>query len=215
MNLIGAIIGGSLGGFIGAAVWAGIAYKTGYEIGWIAWAIGGIVGFCVGVGSNGKGNKFGIIAVIITILSLLGGKYATVELLIQKELGNESEFLQSAIDGLDEEMTVSYVADEIIVDLESAGTEIAWPNVENLSEEPSIKEGYPAQIWTQAEERWNAKSEQEKETYRNEIVESMRQNMHLVRDYISRTGFMESFGLMDLIFFALAIGTAYKVAAET
>jgi uncharacterized tellurite resistance protein B-like protein len=38
---------GLAGGFAGAALWTGVFRLTGYETGWIAWGVGGLVGYTV------------------------------------------------------------------------------------------------------------------------------------------------------------------------
>ena len=45
---------GLIGGAIGAAVWAGVVAVTQYEIGWIAWGVGGLVGYAVAAGNSDK-----------------------------------------------------------------------------------------------------------------------------------------------------------------
>ena len=128
MNIIGGIIGGVLCGIIGAAIWAGISYGTGYEIGWIAWGVGGLVGLGCAWGSKGSGALPGTVAIIVTLLSILGGKYAAVELSIRKEIGSETEAVQSALAELqDDELVVSYLSDEIIEDRSSRGETVEWP----------------------------------------------------------------------------------------
>lgn len=69
------ILGGSIGGVLGMLAWGGIIYAADREIGWVAWGIGALVGFGVGVtaGDNG-GELSGIIAVVISLLSIFAGK---------------------------------------------------------------------------------------------------------------------------------------------
>lgn len=79
---------GMVGGAIGAAVWGGICYATDHEIGWIAWGIGALVGFCVRIASEHHEDGFlpGIIAAIISVLSICAGKYLAASLLVNKLL---------------------------------------------------------------------------------------------------------------------------------
>jgi hypothetical protein len=129
MNIIGCIIGGVIGGLIGAALWAGISYSTGYEIGWIAWGVGGLVGLGCGWGGKGGGTLSGTVAVIITILSILLGKYAAVDFAIRKEIGSETEVVQTALADLQhDEFVVSYLSDEIIGERSSRGETVEWPS---------------------------------------------------------------------------------------
>ncbi len=61
---------------LGAFVWMAIAIGIGWEFGFIAWAIGGAIGFASTMTSC-KGNKIGAYCAILAILSIMGGKYFT------------------------------------------------------------------------------------------------------------------------------------------
>jgi phosphate/sulfate permease len=75
--MVKGIIGGLIAAVIGAGVWAAIAYFTGYEIGWIAWGIGALVGFVAAkAAGDDAGDGLGIVAAVIAVLAILGGKYA-------------------------------------------------------------------------------------------------------------------------------------------
>lgn len=214
MNMLGGLIGGALGGLIGAAVWAGIAYTTGYEIGWIAWGVGVLVGFGVTRGGKGRGVPAGVLAVGITILSILAGKYAVIDLVLRKELGNQSEATASALASLDnEEHLISWVADDLIEALEARGETVDWPaGVEPTEAEKEAD--YPPPIWTQAKTKWDGWNEQERQAYRDQVAENIRQNVAAFFQHGSTALLLGSFGLMDLVFFGLAVVTAFKIAAR-
>lgn len=82
-----AAAGGS--GLLGAVIWGAIAYFAHVEVGYVAWAIGGLVGFSVRVGAGEMDEGFaGVIAAIGSVISILLGKllsvYFVVTYLIQK-----------------------------------------------------------------------------------------------------------------------------------
>lgn len=77
------VIAGGVAGLIGAAVWAAVAYYANLEIGWIAWAVGGLVGFAVAA-AGGSGGAGGLIATLITIVAICGGKVAAVNFALDK-----------------------------------------------------------------------------------------------------------------------------------
>ena len=59
---------------------------SGYELGWIAWAVGGLVGFGVLLGSGGeKSSSGGVVAVAIAVIALMAAKYTTVQLLLSDD----------------------------------------------------------------------------------------------------------------------------------
>ena len=215
MNSLGGLIGGVVGGVVGASIWAGISYGTGYEIGWIAWGIGGLVGFGFAVGTRGSGGVHaGIGAVAVTVLSLLGGKYAAVELAIRDELGSKSEFIESAVADLaNDELMVSYLADDIIQLRVSRGEPVDWPPGVDPAEADEETE-YPPEIWAEAQPKWDRMSGQERQASRDEVAERIRFNVGTYFDEVSKYGFTSSFGMMDLLFFGLAIVTAYQIAGR-
>jgi hypothetical protein len=96
---------GLVAGAIGAGIWAVIAYFTGFELGWIAWGVGLLVGVGVAIGNKGEGSvPAGVLAAVLAILSVVGGKYAMVRMVIP----DEGELVASTIAALeDEELVVS------------------------------------------------------------------------------------------------------------
>ncbi len=216
MRLIGAIIGGVIAGAIGGAIWAGIAYGTGYEIGWIAWIIGGMVGFGVAAGGKMGGPIAGGVAVIITIASLLGGKYAAVELTLNKEF-DAGAIADEILEDMTTEQVVSYIADQVHEERTAAGETFQWPDGVDPSAATKASE-YPPEIWADAQTRWKAMSPSDRATYREELQDSMRADMEaamtMFRGEIAKEGFLQSFGLFDIVFFGLAIVTAFKIAAS-
>ena len=218
MNLIGGATGAVIGGAIGAAIWAGIAVGTGYEIGWIAWGVGILAGLGAFLGAKRQGSPaVGGIAVLVAIVALLGGKYATVQLLIDKELGNEQQIIAEEIRRLDDpEVLMSYVADEVVQEYIQADRPVNWPA--GVDPDFAYAAGdYPADVWTDAEARWSALSDTERAAYRADLEESIRVNitagLPLYRADIAKQGFLNSFSPMDAIFFLLAIVTAFKLGA--
>lgn len=217
-NLVGGIIGAVVAGLIGAGIWTGIAYGTGYEIGWIAWGVGALVGFGALMGARSEASPMlGGIAVIVAILALLAGKYITIELLIDKEIGDGSQYLQEAIDALDDpEYLTSYIADVVAIEYETEGKPVEWPSGVDPDTASESWE-YPADVWADAESRWDAMSDEDREQYSQDIEQDIRDNfsedLEYLRSEAASQGFFQSFGLFDAIFFFLAIGTAYKLAA--
>ena len=125
MNIPKAIIAGVIAGGIGAFLWAGISYGTGYEIGWLAWGIGAVVGVAVLQGGGAEPSPLGgLVAVVITLVSICGGKYMAVEWTVSDFLSEDSELMASI--GTDEHLT-SLLADEVIEDRMANGKPVKWP----------------------------------------------------------------------------------------
>ena len=214
MVKLGAIVGGAVAGTVGALIWAGIAYFTGYELGWIAWAVGGLVGFGVLVGSAGeRSNTAGVVAVVVAVVALLGAKYMTVQML----LGNDAEITDAFVSGLQEdELVISYLADDVAAQFADEGRPVDWPAGVDPSQATTRVE-YPPDVWNAAQGRWDNMSHTEREQFRADLTEMVSANvteaMDAIRGELTQVGFMGSFGPLDLIFFGLAVVTAYKVAA--
>lgn len=216
MGLLGGFIGGMVGGLVGALVWAGISYGMGYEFALIGIAIGAMVGFGVGVGDRGQsGSIAGILAALITIGAILGGKYLAVEFILSKGL-SEAELKEIGEEAVnDHELVLSFIADEIVTERQEAGGTIAWPPGAD-SEYPSTRADYPVDIWLEAGSRWTRMSHQEQVEFRQFVRESVMDGVQTYlresRDEAARFGFMHSFSPVDAIFFLIAISVAFKVA---
>jgi hypothetical protein len=211
-KLLGGLIGGAIGGLIGAAIWAGIAYGTGYEIGWIAIGVGALVGFGVLLVSKGSlGPVGGVLAVVISIAALLGGKYAAVELQLRHELEAAGIGDPSNVVIDDEELLISYVADQVVEEYQAEGKPVNWPRL--TMEEPEEEADYPPDVWADAVTRWETMSDAERDEFRRGIERMVSDNLTQVLADARSQGFKASFGILDIVFFLLAIVTAYKLGA--
>ncbi|MEZ6040656.1 MAG: hypothetical protein R3C20_09120 [Planctomycetaceae bacterium] len=206
-NIIKCSIAALIGGAVRAAIWAGITYATNHEIGWIAWGIGLLVGISVRFAA-GESDGFvpGTIAVLGAILALLAGKYAAVHLLVNHELSNADTITVTS-----EDMCVG-IADEVVEEWETAGKPVNWAPGMTVDEAGSEAD-YPADIWAEAEKRWNEIPPDEQESQLEERRAAIAMLTDMMRGQITDAGFKDSFNAMDLLFFALAVYTAFKVGS--
>ncbi len=205
------IITGFAAGIAGAGIWAIIVVLTGFEIGWIAWGIGGVVGAAVAWGSKGSFAAGGVIAVIITIVAIVGGKLATVEIVLGKDVKDINQTTAQIIQ--DDDYMISWIVTDIIYNMTQEGKKIDWPegvDPENITS----KADYPTEIWATAEESWNAGTDKKKADYRKVIEKQIEANVQLYTTETRKAGFLGSFGAIDIFFFVIAIGTAYKIASK-
>ncbi len=195
-NIGGALVG-LLAGAVGAIIWAGIAYFTGYEVGWVAWGVGLLVGGGVVLGSKGKASTSnGTVAVVITVLCLVGGKFAALHFSLQDTWSNELNLVS-------EEVLVSYVADGVIYQMQLEGMNVTYPA--GIDPQMACKQSdYPPLAWNRAEEIWGAMAPSERADFRGQIEAQ--------RSDVMQAGFKESFGIYDLLFFGLAMVTAFRLA---
>ena len=215
MSFNRAIIFGSITGAIGAALWAAIAYFANLEIGWLAWGIGVAVGLACVKGAGYGSKLIGTTAAVITLVAILLGKLATIELVINDEFGDPEVFVRESIAALNDETLTSYLADELIEELAGKGRPIEWPAGVD-PQYASTKADYPPEVWNSAAEQWNAFTPEQKQEYRQGIEASIREsfgeNFEDLQAEIRNQGFLHSFSLMDLVFFGLALYSAFAVA---
>jgi hypothetical protein len=224
MSLLKMVFGGAVAGLIGAAIWAAIGYFTGLEIGWIAWGIGMLVGVGVRVvGSQevavfdkvqrkmvrsrvgAEGPVAGMVAAVLAVVSVLAGKYALVQLFL-------SEPATSLQDYLEDEAMISSIADQIVVEQESAGRTVSWPS--GVSADEAYEEAdYPPEIWTEAESRWSALPAEERERFKKAQAQLLGDALENLEGAQS-TMFLASFGAFDLLWFGLAAVTAFRLGAS-
>ena len=80
-----AIIGALVGAALGALIWAGVATWTGLEIGWVAWGIGGLVGFGAAL-LGGVGMTTGVVCALLALVSIFAGKWIAVDAIAEREI---------------------------------------------------------------------------------------------------------------------------------
>jgi hypothetical protein len=212
------IIAGVVAGVVGAAIWAAISFYANMEIGYIAWGIGILVG--IAVAATGENSSLaGVTAVLITIVSLLGGKYAAVELAVQDMQAEMGDSLTDDF-GADLEITdeglQSFLAEKIAEKREADGEAIEWPEV--ADEEESAGAAFPEDIWAEAGKQLSKKTDDEKDSLREERKEQIKawaENFgQALADAAREEGFIASFSMFDLLFFGLAVATAWKIASR-
>jgi tellurite resistance protein len=216
MFQVSAVVGGLIGGAVGAFVWAAVVYFTEYEIGWIAWGVGGLVGYGVAAGNRDgtrSSTAAGVLAVAISIVAILAGKWAGVQMIMP----SDEEILEMATAGFDqEEYVVSYVADDVAAELEAAGRTVDWPSGVDPAT-ASAEADYPPEIWAEAELRWAGLTEQQKLVFQEDLETEVRDNVEAnlpeIRAAMAGGGFAGSFSPMDVVFFGLAMVTAFGVGS--
>ena len=80
-----AFIGALVGAALGALIWAGVATWTGLEIGWVAWGIGGAVGFGAAM-FGGIGSTTGAVCAVLALVSIFAGKWIAVDAIAEREI---------------------------------------------------------------------------------------------------------------------------------
>jgi len=210
---IGSLVG-LLAGLAGAAIWAAAVHFTGWEMSYLAWAIGLAVGLTVHRGAASLGPaKRGLLALVITLVAILGGKLVTSVLLAERAAADEVLAVEPDLLSVENpERVISYLADEVVLRRLEGGETVAWP--EGVDALFAAKEtDYPPEVWAEAVRLWEGKNLEARQRYIEEIRAS---SSHLVREQSEHSAwetFRASVGPMDLLFFALAVITAFKAGA--
>ncbi|NUQ52073.1 MAG: hypothetical protein HUU19_05170 [Phycisphaerales bacterium] len=214
MGALLGIIGGIVGGAIGAGAWGLIAYLTGYEIGWVAVGVGFVTGLGVAIGSKGRGGVMGgILAAIISLVAVAGGKFFAVEVAAQKYTKSSEFKNELASIEITDDMMVMYVADLVVADKTSRNETISWPTGVTADTAEEEKD-YPPELWKDAKARWVALDDATKEQYRMDVRRSIEQAATaMVNTLGAAEVFVQSFSFFDLLWAFLAVGAAFKVGS--
>ncbi len=194
-----AVFAGLIAAVVGGIVWAVIVVVTGYEVGWVAWAVGGVVGLTMAAVTPVRSRSLGMRAAVLAAVGLLVGKWLIVEIGARTTFANEvvadSELMSQAvfIDMIEHE--------EVPADLLAA--------IESLGEDEYLPDSLMLQIHETVEGRIAAMDDTEKEAVAEQFVQLAVGDLGFV-DRIRTT--MSGW---DLLWFFLAVGTAWKLTTPT
>lgn len=207
--MIKGLICSVVGGLVGATIWAIVSYSIHYEIGWIAWGIGGLVGFGMGVGAgDSRGGLTGVVAAIVALASICVGKFAAVHFMV-KDITQEIITKELVVTDDDGKMMM---AGQIAEEYEQAGKRLKWKDGVTI-ETASVPEDYPTDLWKDVEKRWAGMTSEHQEQYRASIRATREDDLRASASTVEQEGFLSTFGLFDLLWAFLAVGTAYKLGS--
>lgn len=205
--MVGGTAAGFIAGLIGAAIWAAIAYYLKVEIGWIAWIIGGMVGFATAMGARDMASAAtGAIAAIIAVASIAGGKYFVVNALVNNVMAKMPAIT------FDDNRAKLVMADQVAEEWKNSGKTLTWPPGKD-AENADVPADYPADLWKDVEARWNHMNESERETYKQELAEASKSMMNTISGKVTMDAYWSSFDWLDIVFAIFAIITAFKVGS--
>jgi hypothetical protein len=222
-----ALVGGFIGASIGAFVWAAIVYYTHYEVGFVAWGIGVLAGLGVfAVVKEDTSPTYGLVAAAMALVGLFGGKLLSANWIIEAERSElkSSEEMREIVamairdDDVMFDIACSYLEKQGEFDTEFADLVIAVHDVEieyksasEVTIPPDREEELTAAVervkalvadWPMAQKRKIAADyfEQEAQKYIDE-------------EYTYFERLKESLAFWDILWFCLALGSAYKLGA--
>ena len=205
MKVVGAVVGALVATAIGMVVWVGVG-MAGYEVGFIAWGIGFAAGLGATVGAGQDDTALnGVLAALIAVLGIVGAKYITISMAVDRELSGVAAELDFTIG--ESEM----IGREVDAILEAEGKDSSEVYDE------SFENGYPDKYWSRAKEAWMARSAEERQAKTEQLQAEMEQFQEMmansIGDSAKSTAFKESFGPFDALWFFLAAATAFRVGS--
>lgn len=203
------LLGGLIGAAIGGAIWVLVGYYADAEVGYIAWAIGLFAGIGVRIfAGDSEGVMPGVAGGASAVIGVVGAKYMVISLLVNNAMATE---LDLDFTFTENDMVVE-AADEVVGEWESQGKAVNWPAGMSI-EEAQTQADYPAPIWAEATKRVAELSAEEKQ---NAIADKKAQFEEFkvgMANMMKEEAFKQAFGGFDLLWFALAAFTAFRVGA--
>lgn len=220
------IAGGLAGAFLGAVIWAGIVYATGYEIGWAAWGIGVLSALGLRVASRDSSRDFGALAVVCAILGMVAGKFLTIQWVavsqvteMLSDMSDQDEMVNYALQDQDAlfNHVCMHLCEEGRFDRETA--ELA--QLYNLKEEiPEEKVPEVQKVCEETHAYMDTLSPADKkEIVKNQMSKRFEELGDSVQEafdeisYKDKLRFAMSDWYFDVLWFFIAIGSAYKIGA--
>lgn len=202
-------IGGAfIGALVGAVIWWILSFALGAELGFFAIPVGAAVGGGTRLLARPqKGLDFGAIAVVVTLLAALVGKYIAVQVALNRQLGIATA--EKVV--LTEDNMLTLQAKTIAGERARFGKKMAWPAGKNAFDAKTLSD-FPADVAQEATAKWNAKSATEKErakTYAEDQEMRVKAGQVTVRQQSGRG----TFTALDFLWILLALPAAFFLGA--
>jgi hypothetical protein len=184
---------GSVVAFIGALCWALVVKVTEQGSGWFAWGIGTLVGLVMSKMTTARGSSLGFHAALLAMLGLASGKVMTLTLAtpeIADEIVNNPEMLTRAF----------------ILDMREREQYSAEVNLELAKFDPR-RDTLPDELWETMVEEASERMEAAPPAERERVARSVWRQITMELSFMQK--FWASFGIFDILWLLLAIGTAW------
>jgi hypothetical protein len=193
-----AMAAGLVAALVAGLIWAGIVLVTNYEIGWVAWGVGLLVGGAMARVTVERSRGLGMTAAGLACAGLLVGKLAVTLGStggIAEELMQNPEYLQGAV------AWQMYDADEL--DAETSGSVAA-----TLAVGDTLSDAIWADMLLQADGKLAGMTDEEKRLVAGASAEAFVGGLGMVGAVLVQLG------PWDLLWFGLALATAYRMMAQ-
>lgn len=215
--MVKSLICSVIAGAIGAGAWAALGHFANIELGWLAIGVGFLCGLGAMVGADGEGEAVnGVIAVIVTVLAIVAGKWLMVSWAFAEGL-DEQAMAEIRSEASSRDSLVATLAYEIAGEREANGEALEWPDGYDDPDLPYAR-SFPDGIWDEATEAYRAMSQEE----RDDLVRAnLAEAEEMVAMFMGEFGteakieaFKSMFGVMDLLFFGIGAFAAFRMGAS-
>lgn len=194
---IPALLAGAIAALIGGAVWAALVAFAKLEVGYVAWGIGLAVGVAMAAVTQNRGRGMAMLAAGLAALGLVAGKTMIVQFATEPALVKEIEADQG------------WLAQAAAYELQAQGALPAdiQQQYEALAEDDTI----PDALWNGMLEAGGAHLASVLPEERSRIASNYAS--YLLSGFDFTTLLVMQMSLWDLLWFGLAIATAWKIMA--
>lgn len=189
-----AIVAGLLAALLGAGIWTAVVAMTGFEVGWVAWGLGALVGFAMSRFTAQRSAQLGVYAAVLAVLGLAIGKVATVRVMLPslgRDIVMENEAILAQAFAVDMRANERFSA-QLSLDLARFGADDSLP--------PPIL----TRMMDEVQARMATAPPAERERVAAMFTSSVMGDVSLAEQFTATLSFF------DLLWFGLAIATAFK-----
>jgi predicted Zn finger-like uncharacterized protein len=191
---------GLIGGAVGGAVWVGVAFAIHRQLGIIAWGVGALTGLGVAMAAGRRaGSGTGILAAGLAFCVILASKLIVAILFVNQWAA------QLEAPALREQQIVFQEALAIAEEQQKNGVKLNWPPGKSLDNATELAD-FPEPIAKQAQKNWEEETPRMKEVQKN-----IGQIAQAGKPFVIGIAFIGSFGFFDLLWFFLAMGSAFRL----
>ncbi len=190
-----ALFGGAVAALLGGGIWTAIVLGANLEVGWVAWGIGVLVGLTMSKLTPTRGQAIGLLAAILAALGLVAGKTMIIA------IGTKPALVQ------DIQADSTWMAQAALADLRQ--TETLPAGVQEQLDALSFTDTLPDALWEQMLAAGAAHAAAANPAERERIATGY---ATALMESVGVMGlFRSQLGLWDLLWFGLAILTAWRI----
>jgi len=169
--MVMATVCGVVAGAIGAAAWGLVAHQTGREFGFMALGVGALCGVGAGFGAQSrKGLASGLLAVVVSLLAIAGGKATFLALEIGESPG--SSMIAAGGGALPDEQALVLQVDREALRRERAGETLQWPPGMSYERAFTLAD-FPPALVASIEREWNGLGADARQTRKASILREL------------------------------------------